>query len=97
MLLQRQVSLCHAQHIFMMDSKGLITTHRGDKLPHHKQLMAREDTPNLKELKDVIAYVKPHALIGLTGAGPSFKKVQGHCNCYCCACLVLCLARWSEW
>ena len=64
------------QHIYMMDSKGLITTKRGDKLPQHKQLMAHgDDVPVLKELKDVIAHVKPHALIGLTGAGPAFKKV----------------------
>lgn len=60
----------------MMDSKGLITTKRGDKLPQHKKLMAHgDDVPVLKELKDVIAHVKPHALIGLTGAGPAFKKV----------------------
>ena len=65
------------QHIYMMDSKGLITTKRGDKLPQHKQLMAHgDDVPVLKDLKDVIAHVKPHALIGLTGAGPAFKKVR---------------------
>ena len=65
------------QHIYMMDSKGLITTKRGDKLPQHKKLMAHgDDVPVIKELKDVIAYVKPHALIGLTGAGPAFKKVR---------------------
>lgn len=59
-----------------MDSKGLITKKRGDKLPSHKELMAREDDPPLKDLKDIIAHVKPHALIGLSGAGPSFKKVR---------------------
>ena len=65
------------QHIYMMDSKGLITTKRGDKLPKHKQLMAHgDDVPVIKDLKDVIAHVKPHALIGLTGAGPAFKKVS---------------------
>jgi len=70
------------QHIFMMDSKGLITTKRGDKLPKHKQLMAHgDDVPVLKDLKDVIAHVKPHALIGLTGAGPAFKKVQLSLSC----------------
>jgi hypothetical protein len=61
----------------MMDSKGLITTKRGDKLPQHKQLMAHgDDVPVLKDLKDVIAYVKPHALIGLTGGGPAWHKVN---------------------
>ena len=64
------------QHIYMMDSKGLITTTRGDKLPSHKQAMAhRDDVPNMKELKEVIKHVKPHALIGLTGGGPAWHKV----------------------
>ncbi|BDA50170.1 NADP-dependent malic enzyme [Coccomyxa sp. Obi] len=62
------------KHIWMVDSKGLITKKRGDKLPSHKLEMAREDDPPLKDLKDIIAHVKPHALIGLSGAGPSFKK-----------------------
>jgi hypothetical protein len=67
----------HVQHIYMMDSKGLITTKRGDKLPQHKQLMAHgDDVPVLKDLKDVIARVKPHALIGLTGGGPAWHKVR---------------------
>ncbi|KAK9841954.1 hypothetical protein WJX81_000859 [Elliptochloris bilobata] len=61
--------------IFMVDSKGLITTSRGDKLPSHKQQMARrDDTPNMKDLREIIEYVKPHALIGLSGAGPMFKQ-----------------------
>ena len=60
----------------MVDSKGLITKKRGDKLPSHKQQMARDEDPPLKDLKDIIAHVKPHALIGLSGAGPSFKKVH---------------------
>ena len=60
----------------MVDSKGLITKKRGDKLPSHKLEMAREDDPPLKDLKDIIAHVKPHALIGLSGAGPSFKKAR---------------------
>ena len=64
------------QHIYMMDSKGLITTTRGDKLPSHKQAMAHgDDIPNMKEMKEVIKHVKPHALIGLTGGGPAWHKV----------------------
>lgn len=67
----------HGQAIFMVDSKGLITTTRGDKLPEHKKEMARsDDTPNMKDLREIIAYVKPHALIGLSGAGPSFKQAR---------------------
>lgn len=59
----------------MVDSKGLITTKRGDKLPKHKLEMARDDELPIKDLKEIIAHVKPHALIGLSGAGPSFTKV----------------------
>ena len=66
----------------MVDSKGLITTSRGDKLPAHKKQMARsDDTPNLKDLREIIEYVKPHALIGLSGAGPMFKQARpGRCR-----------------
>ena len=39
--------------------------------------MARtDDTPNMKGLKDIIRYVKPHILIGLTGGGPAFDQVR---------------------
>ncbi|KAK9812749.1 hypothetical protein WJX72_002964 [[Myrmecia] bisecta] len=63
------------KNIYMVDSKGLVTTSRGDELPEHKQVVARrDDVPNIKDLKEIIAHVKPHALIGLTGAGPSFDK-----------------------
>ena len=63
----------------MMDSKGVVYKQRGDELPHHKQQVAREDGPDIphtKELKDVVAHVKPHALIGLTGRGPAFTEVH---------------------
>ena len=61
----------------MVDSKGLITTSRGDKLPSHKKQMARsDDTPNMKDLREIVEYVKPHALIGLSGAGPMFKQAR---------------------
>jgi malic enzyme len=69
----------------MVDSKGLITISRGDKLPDHKKSMARaDDTPNMKDLRDIIAYVKPHALIGLSGAGPSFEQARGRLRHLAC-------------
>jgi len=59
--------------IYMVDSKGLITATRGDKLPSHKVPFARRDgAPDMKDLKEILAYVKPHALFGLSGQGPSF-------------------------
>ena len=75
-----------AQHIWMVDSKGLITRKRkdGDHLPKHKQAMARVDDPPLESLKDVIAHAKPHALIGLSGAGPSWNKARWARSIYFC-------------
>ena len=65
------------QHIWMMDSKGIITKKRGDKLPPHKLIVARDDdTPPIKDLHEAIRHIKPHALIGLSGHGPAFDKVH---------------------
>ena len=36
------------QAIWMVDTKGLITKSRGDELPEHKKLFARDDTPDMK-------------------------------------------------
>lgn len=64
------------QHIYMCDSKGLVTTSRGDELPEHKKIMARtDDTPNMKDLTEIVKYVKPHAVVGLTGGGEAWGKV----------------------
>ena len=47
--------------------------------------MARtDDTPNMKGLKDIIRYVKPHILIGLTGGGPAFDQVSNALDCCSC-------------
>uniref|UniRef100_A0A0A9XGX1 NADP-dependent malic enzyme n=1 Tax=Lygus hesperus TaxID=30085 RepID=A0A0A9XGX1_LYGHE len=64
---------------YLVDTKGLVTDSRGDKLPKHKVLLARHDIPKehndkLKELLDVVKYVKPTALIGLGGVGPVFTE-----------------------
>ena len=79
-----------AQHIWMVDSKGLITRKRkdGDHLPKHKQQMARVDDPPLQSVTEVIAHAKPHALIGLSGAGPSWDQARGAP----CGALVACKA-----
>lgn len=74
------------QRIYMVDTKGLITTSRGDKLAEHKVGMARtDDTPNMKSLVDIIRHVKPTALIGLAGSGPAFFQAEvqelcAHCD-----------------
>ena len=59
-----------------MDSKGIVSKDRGDELPGHKLIVARETNDiKTKDLHEVVKAVKPHALIGLTGRGPAFSKV----------------------
>ena len=61
--------------IYLVDSKGLVTTTRGDKLAEHKKAFARTDgTPDMKDLAEIIAHAKPNALFGLSGAGPVFMQ-----------------------
>ena len=75
----RYIEKCGAQNgkknIYLVDSKGLITSTRGDKLADYKVPFARsDDVPNMKDLLEIVAYLKPHALFGLTGGGPAFSK-----------------------
>eukprot|EP00796_Vickermania_ingenoplastis_P007417 gene7417-5223_t len=64
---------------YLVDTKGLVTTTRGDKLQAHKVLLAHtdvsaEDSAKLKTLEDVVDFVKPTALLGLGGVGPVFTE-----------------------
>jgi malic enzyme len=60
----------------LVDSKGLVAQNRGDKLPKHKVGLARSepDVPRLKNLIDVVRYVKPVGLIGLSTVGGAFNE-----------------------
>jgi malic enzyme len=65
------------KQIWMLDSKGVIYKERGDELPHHKKIVARDDidqAPPSNDLDVVVGHIKPHALIGLTGRGPAFTE-----------------------
>jgi malate dehydrogenase (oxaloacetate-decarboxylating)(NADP+) len=63
------------KHIYTVDSKGLIT---GDRpgLQEHKKFFARTDYngPALTKLIDIINYVKPTALLGLSTANNAFTE-----------------------
>ncbi|KAJ3051921.1 hypothetical protein HK097_007070 [Rhizophlyctis rosea] len=61
---------------WLVDSKGLVTFDRGDKLPQHKTLFARRDNEGkqYKSLKEVLEYVRPTALIGLSSQGGAFGE-----------------------
>ncbi|RNE98485.1 malic enzyme [Trypanosoma rangeli] len=65
--------------VYLVDSKGLVTTTRGDILPPHKVPWARKDiAPELNEtlctLTNVVSHVKPTALIGLAAVGGAFTE-----------------------
>jgi malic enzyme len=65
------------QQFWFVDSRGLVTSTRGDKLEAHKVDFARKDIPvdgQIKSLIDVIKAVKPTALIGLSGQGGAFTQ-----------------------
>lgn len=64
------------QRFYLVDSKGLVTTDRGDTLPEHKTYFARTDNAGqqLRSLEEVIGYVKPSALIGLNATYGSFSE-----------------------
>jgi malate dehydrogenase (oxaloacetate-decarboxylating)(NADP+) len=53
---------------WVVDTRGLITQDRGDKLAAHKVYFARKDNKGeqFRTLADVIEYVKPTCLIGLS-------------------------------
>ncbi|KAI8343495.1 malic enzyme [Chlamydoabsidia padenii] len=61
---------------YYVDSKGLITNDRGDKLAQHKVYFARDDNQQkqFKSLAHVIDHVQPTALIGLSGQGKAFTN-----------------------
>lgn len=64
------------KRIYLVDSKGLVTKDRGDRLPDHKVFFARDDNEGkqFKKLLDVIDYVKPTSLIGLSTVPGTFDE-----------------------
>lgn len=65
--------------IYLVDTKGLVTTTRGDHLASHKVALARTDVPaeqnaSLRDLMDIVRFVRPTTLIGLSAAGPTFTQ-----------------------
>ncbi|ORX60459.1 hypothetical protein DM01DRAFT_1332616 [Hesseltinella vesiculosa] len=65
-----------AKRLFwIVDSKGLVTLDRGDKLAKHKVYYARDDNhgQQTKELLDILDYVKPTMLIGLSSQPGAFN------------------------
>lgn len=61
---------------YLVDTRGLVTKDRGDKLAEHKKIFARSDNNGhqFATLEEVIEYVKPTALIGLTATFGVFTE-----------------------
>ena len=68
---------------WLVDSKGLVTKDRGDKLAEHKVYFARDDNKGeqYKSLDEVVDYVKPTILMGLSTIGGAFTaEILGKMN-----------------
>ena len=59
---------------WLVDSKGLVTADRGDKLADHKFYFSRHDNEGkqYRSLEEVIEYVKPTIIMGLSTIGGAF-------------------------
>ncbi|KAL1922838.1 uncharacterized protein VTP21DRAFT_9214 [Calcarisporiella thermophila] len=64
------------ERIWLVDSKGLVTVERGDKLAAHKTYFARRESigKQVRSLLEAVDYVKPTALIGLSAVRGAFDK-----------------------
>ncbi|KAJ6261491.1 hypothetical protein Dda_4161 [Drechslerella dactyloides] len=61
---------------YLVDTKGLVTMDRGDRLAEHKKYFARTDNAGhqFKTLEEVIEYVRPTALLGLAATFGIFTE-----------------------
>jgi malate dehydrogenase (oxaloacetate-decarboxylating)(NADP+) len=61
---------------WLVDTKGLVTKDRGDRLAEHKKYFARTDNggQQFRTLEEVIEYVRPTALVGLTATFGIFTE-----------------------
>lgn len=74
---RRGLSEAEARSKFwLVDTKGLVTADRGDKLAEHKKYFARADNAGhqFRTLEEVIEYVRPSALVGLTATFGCFTE-----------------------
>ncbi|KAH9901874.1 NADP-dependent malic enzyme [Xylariomycetidae sp. FL2044] len=64
------------EKFWLVDTKGLVTNDRGDKLADHKKYFARSDNNGhqFRTLEEVIEYVRPSALVGLTATFGVFTE-----------------------
>ncbi|MCJ1443065.1 MAG: hypothetical protein MMC23_003562 [Stictis urceolatum] len=71
---------------YLVDTKGMVTNDRGDKLADHKVYFSRDDNNSnqYKTLEEVVDHVKPTMLMGLSTIGgcftPSILQKMGQWN-----------------
>lgn len=61
---------------YLVDTKGMVTNDRGDKLAEHKKYFSRDDNKGTqcKGLRETVDYVKPTILLGLSTIGGAFNE-----------------------
>lgn len=61
---------------WLVDTRGMVTNDRGDKLAEHKQYFARNDNEGKQcsSLEETVDFVKPTMLVGLSGQRGAFTK-----------------------
>ncbi|KAJ2071993.1 hypothetical protein GGH13_002993 [Coemansia sp. S155-1] len=61
---------------WFVDSRGMITANRGDRLAQHKVYFAREDNGSTQcaSIEEALEYVRPTALIGLSTIYKAFSE-----------------------
>lgn len=72
------------EHIWLVDSRGLVSTRREGELQQHKKAYARQDMA-AADLLEVIRQVQPTVLIGASGQARSFnenviREMKRHCD-----------------
>lgn len=64
---EKPVEYWRKNNFWLIDSKGLVTTTRGDKLQAHKIPFARDEETQIPTLMDCVKIAKPTVLLGLAG------------------------------
>ena len=59
--------------VYLFDSKGLVTTTRGDTLAAHKLPFAK-DIPSVKDFEEAIRTLRPTAIVGLSAQSGAFTE-----------------------
>ncbi|KAF1985387.1 hypothetical protein K402DRAFT_405196 [Aulographum hederae CBS 113979] len=61
---------------WLVDSKGLVTNDRGDKLAEHKEYFSRDDNngKQIQSLSRLVDFVKPTIIMGLSTIGGAFSE-----------------------